>query len=156
MHKKGQFFFIAALMAVIILLSVVTTFTRARAPQTQQTVAILAKEMKAEAIAQMNSDASTGKTAEETWMRLEGLTQNYSLLNPQHEIFIFYGNESQLKVRTYNAGLGSIITGGIYSNATTLEFTRDSSKYVYLRSLGKEYYVLIIKRGENGKNIAAE
>ncbi|MEK6825759.1 MAG: hypothetical protein AABY00_03155 [Nanoarchaeota archaeon] len=154
MNQRGQFYLIAALITVAVLLGTGIVFTHARVPQNDPSVAALAEEMRDETYQLINRDAFQGNTSEQTWRRIEGLSQNYSLFHPRHEIIIFYGNYTKLMAKSYLGGVESTITSGLEYNSSTITFVYGPSTYTFYRSYGNEYHVWIKKEGENGKTVA--
>ncbi len=155
MNQRGQFYLIAALLAVAVLLSMGTIFARARVPQQDFSVQALADEIRDETFELINHDAFQNNNSEETRSRIEGLVQNYSILNPIHEMVIIYGNSTKLATTSYSKGLArSINSGDVVSDAKTITLTFGSLKYNFQRTIvGTEFHILIKKEGENGKTI---
>ena len=153
MNQRGQFYLIAALLAVAVLLSMGTVFTRARVPQQDSSVSALADEIRDEAFNLMNRDSYQRNTTDETWSRIDGLMQNYSLVNPQHDIVVIYGNSTKLIAQLYTLGRASPLTSGAIYNSSTITLTYGGPTYTFYRTRGSEFHLLLKKEGENGKTI---
>ncbi|MBM3233435.1 hypothetical protein FJZ18_04705 [Candidatus Pacearchaeota archaeon] len=154
MEKRGQFFLIAALVIAAVLLGTGIVFTQARAQLPDQSASALADEMRDEIYELISRDAYHGNSSEHTWLRIEGLVQNYSLSNPSNSIVIIYGNMTRLYATSYKKGVSSQLSSGLTYDASKITLTYDSIQYIFLRRIGIDYHILVKKEGDDGKTIA--
>ena len=162
-QKRGQFYLIAALVAVAVLLGAGTIFIHARVPQTDTSVNTLIDEMQDEVFEIINRDFYNHTRSEHTWLRIEGLTQNYSLSNPSLNIIILYGNTTKFAATSYIKGIASSLSIGLLQspdssdvlyNATDIVLQKNSNKYALVRAAGIDYHLYVQKEDTNGKTIA--
>lgn len=89
MKKRGQFFLIAALVIIVLLISAFAIYNTATAPPADSTVRSLSEEINFESAQIIDNGIFTGadRTAE-----LSDLIEYYSESNPDSEIAILYGD----------------------------------------------------------------
>jgi len=114
MSKKGQFFLVAALVIVIVIVGLGTIYVSTQFPEEDAHVYDLSEEINFEASQVIDNGILTANQ-DEIQAKIENLTDTYSKLNPNSDLFIVYGNQSEVTVLYYNRtkiGNIGITTGG--------------------------------------------
>ncbi|MEM4259217.1 MAG: hypothetical protein QXS38_00430 [Candidatus Pacearchaeota archaeon] len=124
MNKRGQFFLIAALIivGVIITLTAINISTKPSLKE-QTTLYDLSKEIDYESSKLIDYGVYAGQPQEQTAETIVSLVSNYSMANPDTDLLLIYGNKDSLTVLYYNKSLtgsvgfnlgGGAISGGQY------------------------------------------
>lgn len=101
MNKKGQFFLIAALVIVALILSLSTVYNVATVQNEDLRVSDLSKEISFEGAKVIDSGVYEGKTAAETQVYLQSLIGNYSSDALKSNIVAVYGNSTSTVALEY-------------------------------------------------------
>ena len=115
MNKRGQFYLVAALVIIGIITGLATVYNTARGSIEDATVYDLSKEINFEAAQVIDSGIFQAKTYEERSANIEFLTDFYATQHPNNDLFILYGNESNITLVFYNfteSGNVGIAIGG--------------------------------------------
>ncbi len=134
MNKKGQFFLIAAviIVGIIITISAINISTKPSAKE-QTALYDLTDEIDYESSKLIDYGIYQEKSSEQTDSAILSLVQNYSMANPGTDLLLVYGNQSSLTVLYYNKTLtGSIgfSTGGGTISGTQYTMTPTVPSYV--------------------------
>jgi hypothetical protein len=102
MNKRGQFYLVAALAIIGIITGLATVYNTAKSSAEDVTVYDLSNEINFEAAQAIDSGIFQSKTLEERGDNLEYLTDFYAAQHPNSDLFILYGNESNITFVFYN------------------------------------------------------
>jgi len=172
MNKKGQFFLIAALVIIGIILGLATRYNTVKVSEEDRTVYDLSNEILFEATQVI--DNGIFKEIDEGTIsdRIENLTDFYSNRNPDSDIIVVYGNKRSLTVIFYNkTETGSIgITIGnpvVFQTFTKDKLKRDGltgedvtvdlgleTTYDFTLRPGQVFYI-IIKKEKSGERFVS-
>jgi hypothetical protein len=112
MNKKGQFFLVAALVIVALILSLRTVYNVAKVQNEDLRVSDLSKEISFEGAKVIDSGVYSGKTPADTQVYLEALIGNYSSDVLKSDIVAVYGNSTStavaLEYQCTSPGTGSL------------------------------------------------
>ena len=100
MNKRGQFFIIAALIIVIIIIGLGTSYVSFKAPEEDIRVYDLSSEINFESSKVIDNGIISGSNTE-VYNNLKQLSDSYALLNPDSDFVIYYGDENEIKARSY-------------------------------------------------------
>ncbi|MBI3333990.1 hypothetical protein HYZ97_00700 [Candidatus Pacearchaeota archaeon] len=103
MNKRAQFFLIAALILSGIILSFGNAYTTSKLEAENTRVYDLSEEIRYETSQVLDNGFLTEQSSEVIEGNLRNLTQYYASLNPDSDIDIVFGNETELKSIQYNA-----------------------------------------------------
>lgn len=99
MYKKGQFFIIAALVLVSVIIGLTTIYNSITIDKEDSTVYDLSAEINFEAAQALDQGTfGEGVQIDDSIARL---TQFYKESNPEQDIIVIYGNETILKIISY-------------------------------------------------------
>src|SRR3989344_2077065 len=87
MNKRGQFFLIAALVIVVVIIALFTTYNYLKSKPTDSTSLYLAKEIDFEASQVLSAGVLTQQEREQ---KIQDLITFYAKTNPDSDIAIFY------------------------------------------------------------------
>lgn len=123
MEKRGQFFIIAALIIVIIIMGLATSYVSFKAPEEDIRIYDLSNEINFESSKVIDRGVISGSNAE-VYNNLKQLSDSYALLNPDSDFVIYYGDETGIKARSYETestgtiGLDLGVSDPIYDDIT--------------------------------------
>ena len=174
MSKRGQFFLIAAVVIVIIVIGLGVVYNFVTTSEEDKSVYDLSKELNYESAQIIDNGVFNSRTKEDIAKNLENLSTVYAEANPLSDIIIVYGNTTQvtlLKYNNSNAGEISISTGGSPVNlAVTIIRTltkgtvnpTDEKVTVSLKGIDKEFslregenFYIILKKDKDDERIVA-
>ncbi|MDO8459929.1 MAG: hypothetical protein Q7S74_02365 [Nanoarchaeota archaeon] len=137
MHKRGQFYLIAALVIVGIIASVATVYNMARSTKEDSAVYDLSDEINYEGAQVLNNGVFTSRSQAETNKIIENLTDYYALVSPSKDLLIIYGNSTAANFILYNntqTGDIGISSGGTVSRVGISERIEKNSGALFLSS----------------------
>lgn len=138
MNKKGQFFLIAALIIVGLILSLGTVYNVARVQNEDTRVSDLSKEISFEGAKVIDSGVYSGKTTEETRGYLNSLIGNYSSDVLKSQIIAVYGNSTNVVAIEFSCkNKGSVGLGGTNTNICLANSTNTITNLINEREDGE-------------------
>jgi len=96
MNKRGQFFLVAALIVVAIVIGLATVYTSVQTGREEPTVESLSKEISFEGAQVIDYGVFQGQNPEEIEDFLNELGQTYAEIHPESQITIIYFNEDMI------------------------------------------------------------
>lgn len=114
MNNRAQFFLIATLVIVLVMISLATLTTLARSPPEDQAVFDLSKEIAYEGTQLLDYGTFNTLTGAALQNHLLKLSDHYASLHRESNFFIAYGDESNMNILQYEQkpiGTVSINTG---------------------------------------------
>lgn len=173
MDKRGQFFLIAALVIVALLLSVGTMYNSARVQREDTKIGDVAKELNFEGARVIDSGVYSALNQSQIASYINSLAQNYSSVTTDSNLTIVYGDKDSITTFQYNCisnGNIGIITSSLpvacTSNLTTSpdyvisEETKTISveisekNYTFELQPGQNFYI-IVKRTNYGETFVS-
>ena len=153
MNKKGQFFLIATLIIVSVLLSFGTIYNFAMSTGDRNEVFYLAKEIKYEMVQKIDSGLSAGLDEQTIYSNILSLGDAYGISNPGYTIFLLYGKrgEGDFHKAVYN-GNEEEMSFAEQGNQILLNYTIGS--YTFNTTKGYNVFV-VVKREENDERLIA-
>jgi hypothetical protein len=157
MHKKGQFFLIAALVIVGIVIGLGAIYVSTTAtPRTETRIYDLSKEIDYESNQVIDYGVYTS-TGEKTGSNIKSLMDYYVKTSPDTDMLFIYGNRNSIQGFRYESkpsGSAGISTGGA---SQEIMFKEVSLQQVYPKVVGNEIivkfggrsYTFALKEGEN-------
>jgi hypothetical protein len=94
MNKRGQFFLIAALIIIGIILSVSTVYNYTSSNNQNTKASDISKELDFEANKVIDKGVFNSDSSSQIKDNVKNLTASYSSLNPDSDIIVIYGNEA--------------------------------------------------------------
>jgi hypothetical protein len=172
MNKRGQFYLIAALVIVGIIVGLATVYNSAKSVTEDSTIYDLSDEINFEgsqilASGLFNADSETDMNS-----KIINLTDYYARSNPESELLIVYGNSTNLTYVAYtNSITGSIsIAGGIsivqtshltkrigtvtVTGSTVEVYLSNNVQYTFRIKPGYQFY-LIMKKEKGGETFVS-
>ncbi len=142
MKKRGQFYLIATLVIILIMMGFAQIYTLARAPAKDAIIDNLADEIYYETTQLINNRAFNGNTKSEIASEINGFIGYYSNRYNDVDITIVYGNETLAYIINNTEVTNVVPNAGIVNvNLKGLEYDVDINE--------KSLYVLILReRGE--------
>ncbi|MEK6818345.1 MAG: hypothetical protein AABY10_00250, partial [Nanoarchaeota archaeon] len=101
MNKRGQFFLIAALAIVGVIIGLTTVYNNISTVKEDFTVYDLSNEINYESAQVIDSGLFNSLDNSKIDENLKNLTDFYSKSNPDQEFVVLFGNEKKLKVVNY-------------------------------------------------------
>ncbi len=175
MNKRGQFFLIAALVIVAILVGLGTVYTSVKTQKEDQSVYDLSSEINEEASFVLDNGVFYATSPQQVSTNIENLTNFYAAANPGSNIIVVYGNSTVLNIIYYNnteTGDVGVSSGGADAALTirarnvqkgtliphqqnvTVALSEDAT-YNFEITSGQNFY-LIIKKDREDETIVAE
>ena len=172
--KRGQFFFIAALVIVAILFGLGTVYTSIKSQKEDQSIYDLSKEISIEASQVIDNGVFLAISQEKINENIENLTHYYAELNPNTDLVFIYGNQSLVYLLLYNntiQGSVGISSGGSPANLQVVGRNTQKStlsntdkvtvilpkniNYHFNISQGQNFYIVIKRERANDRTIAS-
>lgn len=175
--RRGQFFIIAALVIVAILIGFATIYNFGKAPKEDFRVYDLSDEINYETNQVIDNGVFNGATQEQIATNIENITLFYAKANPESDFIFYYGNKSFINyiiyVRNESGKVGIDFGTGISSSQAT--YTREVIKgteipygnivrvvvdedifYNFDLKEGQNFYLIIKKQRGQEKFVASE
>jgi|SRR3989344_1118699 len=175
MQKRGQFFLIAAIVIIIILLGLAAVYNSVRTNQEDLRVYDLSEEINYESSQVIQRGIFNSLDETELAQNVEDLSNTYAKANPESDIIVVYGSGSQVNLLIYNStqtGEIGIDTGN--SGASQAIYTRKviilnseiesgnltinigNIPYTFDLRPGQNFYIVLRKDKEDERVIAQE
>ena len=119
LNKRGQFFLIAALVIIVIIIGFAAFYNVAETPPEDIVIYDLSKEINFEAGEVIDSGIFNALTTDDWHKNLENLTDYYAKANLGNDFFIVYGNRSRMFILAYTTKN----TGSVSVGASTIDTT---------------------------------
>lgn len=154
MNKKGQFFLIGAVVIIGILIGFSTTYNSSLISREDKQPQYLAEEIIRENYNTINYALKNNFNQTKIDYLVENLTYAFSLLNPNMNIVIIYGNESLVKSQLYKNQNKIILKNNIMvnSNSTGIYLLYSNHTYSFNLKKGQNIHT-IVKKEINDENI---
>jgi len=158
MHKRGQFFLIAALVIVLLILSVGTIYNSAKVQREDTKVSDLSNEIGYESAKVLDSGVYTSLNQEDINNHVAELAGNYSSTYSDSDFIIVYGNATDLEIYNYTSctSLGEVSLGAVSTEVCTgNETITDADRYISADGkkltllVGGIPYVFNLEKGQN-------
>lgn len=163
MKKRGQFFLIASLIIVAIVLSLGTVYNYATVQKEDTQVFDLSKELGYEGASVIDSGVFTSHQGNIP-AYLSDLIGNYSASAPDSDFWVVYGNATTLLLFNASNNCGSVGVGGtsvsvctrhlnsnyITASGNNVTVTLDGTNYTFQLEEGQNFYI-VVKRVRNGE-----
>ncbi len=177
MHKRGQFFLVAALVIAGILIGLAGVYTEVNTPQEDFTVYDLSSELNYESLQVVDQGTYTGLSQDQVNSNVVGLTNHYVEKNPTKDFVIIYGNQDSLTVLAYtvkSVGSVGLSTGGTPQTHTVTQTVLSRSSgdgtivgdqivvkfkgrtYTFKVSAGTSFYSVLSSQTGNQQFVAAD
>jgi len=175
LNKKGQFFLIAALIIIGILISLRVVYNVAQGPPEDTQTYDLSEEIKFEGAQVIDNGIFTAKDQTEINSKVEFLTNHYFELGTQDDLIIVVGDEREANIIYYTHKTTGFVGIGLGSQPITLTQT-EQTKLTATESVspgtpieltfqgqnlgtfnikkGQTFY-LVLKKEKNGEQIVA-
>lgn len=174
MYKRGQFYLIAAIVIVTIIISLGVVYNRVHVTAEESKIYDLSEEINFEAAQIIDNGVLTGSLSNVS-SRIENLTDAYSKSNPNQDFFLVFGDgeTGELSVLYYNksktGSIGISAGGSIFdqeldlirkgrfkseSGLVEIEISDEVSRQFNLKP-GQNFYILITKSKEGEKLVAS-
>ena len=126
MKKRGQFFLIAAIVIVGIILGLATVYNTAKSSKEDTTVYDLSDEINFEAAQVIDNGVFNGEELSGTVVptRIEILTEFYSNENPESDLIIIYGDKIKATALFYNSLETGTVSISIAGNPSKITLTK--------------------------------
>ncbi|MBX4212550.1 hypothetical protein KW787_03805 [Candidatus Pacearchaeota archaeon] len=174
MNKKGQFFLIAALVIVSILVGLAAVYTSTTTTKPNPVVYTLSNEISYEGSQVIDHGVFQALSKDEISKDIKNLTEYYSAVNPDKDIVVVYGNQTLAQVLEYdNTGKGKVcfdVGGGecpgidirdvekknydIRPDENTVRITISDVPYEFTLKQGENFYIVIKTDTEHGTTVA--
>tara|TARA_Y100000310_G_scaffold345677_1_gene468173 strand:+ start:4467 stop:5081 length:615 start_codon:yes stop_codon:yes gene_type:complete len=132
MNKRGQFFLLAAIIIVAIVISLALVYNRARAPEEDISIFDLSDEIDFEASQVIDSGVFNIQDETKIGENIENITDYYAKQNQGTDIITIYGNANQITAVLYKnteVGSVSIATSGDPINLDTITEIKKSKDF---------------------------
>src|SRR3989344_5279903 len=178
MHKKGQFFLIAAIVIIMIVIGLGTIYVSTNSQSEDTQTIDLSEELDFEASQLIDNGVFLGNSEAQILNNTRDLTISYAKLYPDSDIAIFYGDRNSvhaISIETENSGSVGFNLGGNPSNINLsrrvinerADFPADSPGRINLRlssnttipfelKEGQNFFVVIKKEKGDERTIAAQ
>lgn len=175
MNKKGQFFLIAALVIVAVLVGLGTVYTSVKTQKEDSSVYDLSEEINQEASLVLDNGVFFARSPAQISQSVENLTNFYAASNPGSNLVVVYGDRNSLSIIYYNntdTGQVGVSSGGtnarlevkarnvqkgtLYGENNVTVTLLDDVKYSFNLTSGQNFYIVIKKERENEKIIVEQ
>jgi hypothetical protein len=169
MKKRGQFFLIAALIIVSVIITLGLVYNEVTTSNEDQTVYDLSSEIRDEGARVIDHGTFNSLNDSNVTDHLKNLLSDYSILHPDKDIFIIYGDERNVGYFNYShAYVGSTNIGSagnpIWRESEDKGSIRPTDgeviaylgneTYTFNLRKGYNFYLIVEKEGNNEKVIA--
>jgi len=115
--KGGQFFLVAAIVIILILIGLASIYTFVNTSKEDVTFQGLSDELNYESAQVIDNGIFNNLNQEQINQNIRNLTSFYALSNPESDLIFLYGNKKEVTILIYNnSELGNI---GISSGGTS-------------------------------------
>ncbi len=161
MKKRGQFFLIAALIIAVIIFGLRASYVSLSSPAEDTRIYDLSEEINFESSQVIDSGVVEGQGEEQIYNNLKELTKSYAELNPNSDLAVYYGNETEIKAVSYetsSSGEVGFNLGGTQTGFTTIknrnvrEAKYSSTDFLCSLSGNCQKKVRLILKGNNDKD----
>lgn len=166
MNKRGQFFLIAAIVIVAILIGLSLVYTSTRTPRSEeQEIVDLSNEIYFEGAQVIDNGVYTDRSEAQIEQNLQVLMEDYSILYPDSEITSIYGDHYTTRIckPTGQVSLGSsqisadckqtVDSGTIERRDGRIIVNIGEETYEFEDTPGETFYVIIRKESDTGEII---
>ncbi len=175
MRKKGQFFLIAALIIIGVLIGLGTIYNSFSSKEEDTTVYDLSKEINFESSRVLDNGLYSSLSSDQIKSNIDNLTSYYQKQNLGNDIAIIYGNsQNATLILIENKGTGSIgiDTGGapitvinptankkiiqtIPNPGGNINIKLNSTfNFPFILSQNQQFYIVVKKERENERTVA--
>jgi hypothetical protein len=137
MNKRGQFFLIATLVIISLILSFGVVYNRSPKINQDNSLPFLAENIKYETVKTIEYSYDKNSNQGEIESRLKSLIDSYSALNPEVGITLVYGTDSPNTLDCYSIKSGLSCSVNMQTRKVTIS------------SNGEAFYNLNIQKGYN-------
>lgn len=171
MNKRGQFFLVAALVIIALLLGLAVVYNSIKAPAEDLEVVDLSNEINYESAQVIQQGLNNGASEQEIEKRINDLTEIYSEANPDSDLIIIYSSLNKItKIEYTSVPSGSTAVGtsgqqqsisnrdiSIIQKPTSGEDYKifvSGIEYTFDLNDGKDFYLIIKKDKEDEKIVS--
>jgi hypothetical protein len=144
MHKGGQFFLIAALAIVGVLIGLASVYTSAITFPEDTTVYDLSNELGFEGAAVIDHGVFYSLSLQEKIDHLEIITDEYSRLQPATDFIVIYGNSTNLTVSSYTSEDTGSVGLSLGSQNVPLSLAQNRKNVASLNPNGQNKVTIIV------------
>jgi len=176
MNKRGQFFLVAAVVIIAVLIGLATVYSNIEIPKEDSAIYDLSKEMNYEAGAVIDSGMFNSISDGERSMNIENLTDYYAKVNPGTDLLFVYGDRDGMAALFYttedigSVGLGIGGTGSVDHQTearrfnTTFDPGNDETvtimlseevEHTFAIKPGQTFFVLLQKERQGERYVSA-
>lgn len=171
MKNRGQFFFIAAFVISLLIISLGTVYVSTKTQKEQESVYDLSQEIKYESGQEIKRGVYQGLTPTEIKTNIASLTNNYAVSNPDTEFIIIYGDASSLSAILYRYdSQGSVGIAGTEQGILTPIFSQEGVEYSngnvkvtfgnftydFTLQEGQNFFIVMKKEESGGSNVVQQ
>ena len=174
MQKRGQFFLIAALVIIAILIGITTIYNVVNAAEEDQTVYDLTNEIDFESVQLLDNGIFNERTENQINQHVKSLMDNYASSNPESDLITIYGDFDQVSILYYSSiehGTVGVSTGGS-SIEQPIEVSEERQKtinpvdkkvkvvigdiyYEFILTAGQNFYIIVKKDNKGERFVSA-
>jgi len=169
MNKRGQFFLIAALIIVAVLLSLGTIYNKARVQKSDSRVYDLSKELTYEGAKVIDSGYYSSLNKDQIGERLNAIISNSSTANKDSDIITIFGDFNNITVTNYSAQCNTVGIGDSaeiscvpnpetntksYPNQKNVTVEIGGNNYTFQLKAGQNFYILM-RKSKSGETYVA-
>ncbi|MBU0760825.1 MAG: hypothetical protein KJ600_00365 [Nanoarchaeota archaeon] len=144
-NKRAQFFLVAAVVIVAIIIGIAAVYTNAEVPPEDTTVYDLSKEINYEAGAVIDSGIFNSIDETDRNANIENLTDYYARTNIGTDLIVVYGDMAEIFVVFYTTSSTGSVGIGLGSSAPTDYITTDRKfNSTFVPGEGEETITIII------------
>jgi hypothetical protein len=121
MNKRGQFFLVAALAIIGILIGLAAHYSSAETPPSDTVVYDLSKEINYESGQVIDHGVFYSLSPEQMNKNIENITDHYARTNPGTDFIFIYGDKSKVQVTNYQSSSVGSIGMDFGSNSLSLD-----------------------------------
>lgn len=145
MNKKGQFFLVAALIIIALIIGFSTIYNSAHTLAGDSKIFTLAHDIKFEGIQIMNYGVFNNFSQTAINKNIKNFSGFYAKSNPDSDILLIYGNKGELNTTFYHAGVESSFSNITFQSISFTAVINPGISYTFNVSKGQNLYVIIKK-----------
>ena len=150
MKKRGQFYLVAALVIIGLVIGLSAVYNTIKVSQEDKTIYFLYEEVNTESSRFIDQGVYNSLSQQEIETRLVTLIRSYSATSPENDFLTVYGNKTKARVYLYSQNQGSIgIDDG--SGAISLIPRIELGPRVYSADITSNHVLVKLGEGESSE-----
>lgn len=154
MNKSGQFYLVAAMVVIAIVIGFATISNSSRVTEGSQIIYSIEEKLEIEAGYVLDYCVTNDFPPEDTILQMETFAETFTNSLKDMEFYLIFGQEGDLVSYKYFNGIRTDLSHTIV-NVNQIQILVDSTEYLFNQTSGGNFHYVIVKEEGNEKYIAA-